>query len=100
MSQLRFKQQEVGLSHVSAVRLVEEAQARKIRIRLLVGAAGEQWADSLRVEESLVSEITSTAAGKVWTEKMNEAFDRKIDLLGTLSLRVLEKELQAALEES
>jgi hypothetical protein len=31
---------------------------------------------------------------------MNEAFDRKIDLLGALSLRVLEKELQAALEES
>src|SRR5436305_5755505 len=58
VSQLRFKQQEVGLDDPKAQELVYDAMARKIRIRALQSAvSSEQLKQCFKFEENLVEEI-------------------------------------------
>jgi hypothetical protein len=99
VSQLRFKHQKVGAEHSEAVQMVEEAHARKIRIRLLVMSASEQLDECFDIENKLINQIRRTPGGRVWSEADNLAFDRQVDALGALNLRILDSELQAAAGE-
>ena len=95
VSQLRMGQQKLGLDHAEVVGMAEDAQARKIRIHLLVGSAAEQWKHCFELEEQLIKRIRGTVPRKVWSDEENAAFDRQMDLLGVENLKVLEIELQA-----
>lgn len=101
VSQLRFKQQEVGLNDAKAQELVYDAMARKIRIRALQTAvSSEQLKECFKFEESLVEEIRSKPAQQNWGLKENTVINGKIDELGNLYLKALESEMQAAAEQS
>ena len=101
ISQLRFKQQEVGLNDPAAQNLVYDAMARKIRIRTLQSAASEgQLQECFKFEEGVVDEIRSKPAGEAWGLDENVSLNHKIDTLGNLYLKVLEVEMQAAGREA
>ncbi len=95
VSQLRFGQQKLGMDNPNVVQMVEEAQARKIRIGLLVAASSDRWKECFGAEEQLVKRIRGMRPREVWSPEENAAFDREIDRLGTLSVKVVEGELQA-----
>ncbi len=100
ISQLRFKQQDVGLNDPTAQELVYDAMARKIRIRALQSAASsEQLKECFKFEETLLDEIRSKPARKTWGHDDNVVVNERIDALGNLYLKVLESEMQAAAEE-
>ena len=101
VSQLRFKQQEVGLHEPEVRDLVYEAMARKIRIRALQSVvSSEQLKSCFAFEETLVQEIRSKPAQQTWGMEENSVIDGKINELGNLYLKVLESEMQAAAEPS
>jgi hypothetical protein len=101
VSQLRFKQQDVGLDNPKARELVYDAMARKIRIRVLQSAvSSEQLKQCFKFEENLVEEIGLKPARQSWGLEENTVVNRKIDELGNLYLKVLESESQAAAEQS
>jgi len=100
VSQLRFKQQEVGLGDPKALEMVYEAMARKIRIRALEsGASTEQLKACFDLEEKLLDEIRSKPARQAWRLDENVTVNQRIDALGDLYLIVLKSEMQAAAEE-
>ena len=101
VSQLRFKQQEVGLNDPKARELVYDAMARKIRIRALQSAvSSEQLKQCFKFEENLVEEIGLKPARQSWGLEGNTVVNTKIDELGNLYLKVLESEMKAAAEQS
>jgi hypothetical protein len=78
VSQLRFGQQKLGLDDPKVVQMVEEAQARKIRIGLLVVTSSDRWKECFEVEEQLIKRIRGVGSRQVWSEEENAAFDREI----------------------
>ncbi len=99
VSQMRFKQQQVGLDNPHTLELVDAAAARRIRIRALQSAASsDQINECFVFEEDLMSEIRSKPAKESWGLEENASVCKRIDELGTLYLKVLEQEIQAATE--
>ena len=100
VSQLRFKQQEIGLDDPKAVEMVYEAMARKIRIRALEsGASTKQLKECFDLEQKLLDEIRSKPARQAWALDENVAINQRIGALGDLYLKVLKNEMQATAEE-
>jgi len=99
VDQLRIGQQEFGVSHPDVRKMVDEARLRKIRIRFLVRASADLWTESFALEEELVKRIRGAREGQVWSEEENTKFDREVDGLGTLNLRIVEREMRAAVEK-
>ena len=99
VSELRFNQQKMGLGHPDVIREVKAAEARKMRIGLLVKAGAERWKKCFALENELVERFRGTQPGETWGEEENRRFDREIDALGTLSFSVVQSEVEAALEE-
>ena len=101
VSELRFKQQEIGLHDTRVQRLVYDAMARKVRIRALQSAASsEELKQAFHFEEQLIDDIRKRPSGAVWSDTDNFAIDQKVNDLGNLYLKVLEKEMHAASEET
>ena len=99
VSELRFKQQDIGLHDPKAQELVYAAMARKIRIRALqTAASSEQLKECFQFEEKLIDEIRSKPARQPWADEDNIAINQKIDALGNLYLKVLETEMHGATE--
>jgi hypothetical protein len=99
ISQLRYKQQEIGLDNPEAAEMIYAAMARKIRIRLLQsGASTDQLEECPNREESLLNEIRSKPARQSWSLDENVALNKRISALGDLYLKVLKSETQAATE--
>jgi hypothetical protein len=101
VSDLRFKQQEVGLHDTRVQQLVYDAMARKIRIRALQSAASsEELKQAFHFEEELIDDVRKRPSGAVWSDNDNLAINQKVDSLGNLYLKVLEKEMHAASNEA
>jgi hypothetical protein len=101
VSELRFKQQEIGLHDPRAQQIVFDAMARKIRMRALQSAAsGDQLQECFRFEERLIDDIKSRPAARPWSDGDNASISQKVDTLGNLYLKVLESEMRAATESA
>ncbi len=97
--QFRFGQHEFGVNHSEVRKMEEDARIRKIRIRFLVRAAVDLWTESVALEEELVNRIKSARDGERWSDEENTKFDREVDRLLTLNLRIVEREMRATVKK-
>ncbi len=86
--QFRFGQHEFGVNHSEVRKMEEDARIRKIRIRF-----------SVALEEELVNRIKSARDGERWSDEENTKFDREVDRLLTLNLRIVEREMRATVKK-
>jgi hypothetical protein len=101
IADLRLKQQEIGLHDARAQQLVFDAMARKIRIRVLQSAASsEELREAFHFEEQLIDHIRKRPSETVWSDSDNLAIQQKVETLGNLYLKFLEKEMHAVSQEA
>jgi hypothetical protein len=73
--------------------MIEDAQSRKIRIRLLVVSGTNFLDEAFGFEEELIRTISRSAETQIWSAEENAMFDRKIDELGRRYSEVLNSEV-------
>jgi len=98
LSELRFGQQELGLRHAAVQEMLRAGSARRTRIGLLVTSPTDVWSHFINLHDQLIDRIQGGRPLTVWSLEENQEFTKQIRSLELLGVRVVESQVEAALE--